>query len=193
MKLRNKLRIKLFSYKMLGVGTLLLSLFIAFLLQRLIETSITILLFYPYRSLYEKQFHAKSMFVCSGISIIVLTIVSLLELPLSISILFSIILTFIITTISYHVRNYMDLKTIRTKQIPYRQQVIQALNGNKSETYVYEFCNRLGFYEDYMAETIYLFLNNKIEVVAEMLDLEVSTIYRRIKKFLKYTENIDFC
>ena len=102
------LKCKFISYSLLGIFTLALILGIAYLNNRFIETSITAMTFFIFRKLFEKQYHSKSLLLCSAISIIVFTIVSLIELPLNISILFSIVIAFIITTISYFVKDYLD-------------------------------------------------------------------------------------
>lgn len=121
MKYQLKLRIKFLLYYLLGIATMIIILIIAYLNNRLIETSITMILFFVFRGLFEKQYHCKSLLMCSFVSIIVFTIVSLLELKLSISILSSVIITFMINLISYYVRDYLDS----------RNQIIQYKNKFK--------------------------------------------------------------
>lgn len=112
MKLKIKIKIKYILYYLLGVATLLVILFIAYIKDRLLETSIIIVLFYIYRHLFEKQFHASSLWLCSFISIIVFIVVVNLEVNISISVFISIILTFIVTLVSYYVRDYLDTKIL---------------------------------------------------------------------------------
>lgn len=121
MKYQLKLKIKFLLYYLLGIATMIIILIIAYLNNRLIETSITMILFFVFRGLFEKQYHCKSLLMCSFVSIIVFTIVSLLELKLSISILSSVIITFMINLISYYVRDYLDS----------RNQIIQYKNKFK--------------------------------------------------------------
>lgn len=111
------LKCKFISYSLLGIFTLILILGIAVINERFIETSITIICFFIFRNLYDKQYHSKSLLLCSAISVIVFTIVSLLELKINVSILSSVILSFIITTISYYVKDYLDNKTIKQKAL----------------------------------------------------------------------------
>lgn len=193
MKSKTRIRLRLFSAKVIGVVMIIIMTIVSLLLHRPIEMLSITIFFYIYRSLYTKQYHSDSILLCGIITIVVFTVIALASLELSVSILISCISTFILTSCSYHYRDYLDIKAMKNNQVPYRQKVIKALGNNLSESYIYEYCTKLGFYDDYIAETIHLFLNNKVEVVAEVLNIEVSTVYRRIKKFLNHTENLQFC
>ena len=131
MKLKTKIKIKYFLYYLLGVATLLVILFMAYLKERLLETSITIVLFYIYRNLYDKQFHASSLWLCSFISVIVFIIVVNIEASINISILFSIVIMFIITTTSYFVKDYLDnrilVKTYKSKLDSFKHKALENL------------------------------------------------------------------
>ena len=135
MKLKTKIKIKYILYYLLGVATLLLILFIAYLKNRLIETGITIILFYIYRNLFEKQFHAKSLLMCSFISVCVFVIIINIELSITISILFTVVLTFIITLVSYYVRDYLDnkvlVKTYKNKLESFNNKSLEALTEDE--------------------------------------------------------------
>lgn len=185
-KTKMSLRIKFTTilYRILPFVTAFIILFVAYLNERLVETLITMLLFYLYRSMYVKQYHAKSLFLCSGISIIVFTIVTLLNLKLSLSICTSILLTFAITAISYRVKDYMDLQFVSTHEVDNRTKIVKILNGEVSEEDIIEYCleNDLSLK---IAETTFLYLNNKLEDVAEILDIDNSTVVRRVKQFIK--------
>lgn len=111
MSYQRRLKLKYLSYNLLGISTIAVILLIAYLNNRLVETSITMTLFFVFKNLFEKQYHCKSLLMCSFVSVIVFTIVSLLELPLCISILFSVIITFIINLVSYYFRDYLDNRT----------------------------------------------------------------------------------
>lgn len=180
-----KLKLKMFGYSMLGVATLLSILAFAYLHNKVIEVAITIIFFYIFRRRYEKQYHSKSLFLCSGISFVSFIFVTKSSLNISQSILFSIILTFIVNTISYYVRDYIDIKFPRKKKKNTNRQIIIDILGsnNLSEESIEEYCNKLGLIN--MSETIYLFLNNTIETTSEILDVDISTITRRINRFIK--------
>ena len=105
-----KLKSKFLLYELFGVVVLLMILAVSVIANRFIETAITILLFFIYRKLYDKQYHSKSLILCGVISLFVFTIISFIEVKLAISITFSVVLTFLITTISFLVRDYLDSK-----------------------------------------------------------------------------------
>ena len=157
MKLRTKRKIKRIISRVLAVLLMLASLAFAYYKDKLIETSITIILFYVYRHLFEKQWHANSIYACFSVTTIVLIVLINIEVKLSISILFSVILTFIITLISYYVRDYLDnkvlvntykkkLESINSKSIENltEDEMIKLLSSIKYETIhlVYEYLHR---------------------------------------------------
>ena len=180
-----KLKLKFIAYNLLSLITILAILGIAYLNNRTIEILFTIVLFFIFRSQYEKQYHSKSLLTCSFISIIVFYFVSSLSLDINSSILFSIILTYLITTISFYVRDYLDIKFPTKKKKNSNRQVIIEILGkdNLTEERIEEHCNKLGLIN--LSETIYLFLNNTLEDTAEILGVDNSTITRRINKFIK--------
>ena len=110
------LKCKFISYSLLGILTLALIIGIAYLNNRFIETSLTIITFFIFRNLFEKQYHSKSLLLCSAISVIVFTIITFIELPLNISVLFCIVVSFVTTTISYYVKDYLDSKEVKLKK-----------------------------------------------------------------------------
>jgi hypothetical protein len=74
MKLRTKRKIRKYTAILIGILILAIALIISYFQNKLLETCITIILFYTYRSLFEKQFHAKSVYLCAFISFIILLI-----------------------------------------------------------------------------------------------------------------------
>lgn len=185
MKYKLKLKLKLFGYSLLGVLTLISILIYAYYNDRSFEVGITIMFFYLFKRRYEKQYHSSSLFTCSIISFIVFIFVTKSSISLSCSLLFTIILTYIINTVSYYVRDYLDIKRpTKKKKNTNRQLIIDILNSDDlSEEYIEEFCTKHGLVN--MSETIYLFLNNTLEDTSEILDVDPSTITRRINRFIK--------
>lgn len=118
MKFKLKLRLKFAFYHVLGFLTVLTILGIAYLFDKVLETLTIIVLFYIYRTMFVKQFHAKSLYLCSFISIIVFSLVIQLELKFNISIIFSSVLTFMITYLSYTLKEFLDLKSYSTLKVP---------------------------------------------------------------------------
>lgn len=70
------------------------------------------ILFYIYRQFYDKQYHCKLLFMCSIVSIISFAIISRITISLGISILYPVIITFCVTTISYLVKDYLETKVL---------------------------------------------------------------------------------
>lgn len=112
MKLRTRRKIRRNIAWTLGILSLILALVYAYFKDKIIETSIIIVSYYIFRYLFEKQWHAKSMYICFCITTAVLIVLINIDLKISISILFSVILTFILTLISYYVRDYLDTKVL---------------------------------------------------------------------------------
>ena len=124
MSLKTRLLLLKVGYNLLSLAVIATILVVAYFHNKIIETSITMILFFIYRTMFEKQYHAKSLLLCSVISIIVFIIIINIELPISISILYSITITFIITLLSYYVRDYLDDKELIHK---YRRK-LESLN-----------------------------------------------------------------
>ena len=109
---RLKIKSKFILYHFLGIFTLVVILGLSALFDKFIETSITIVFFFLFRTFYVKQYHSKSLILCSVISTFVFLFVIILELKINISITYSVILSVVITTISYYVKDYFDNKDI---------------------------------------------------------------------------------
>lgn len=115
MKYKTKWKIKKISiYTSLSLILLLGVLLFAYLNSRIIETSLCVVLFYIYRSAYNKQFHTYSLIQCTVISITVFAIVSAISLPLQLSVFSSILIIYFLTYFSYKLRDLLD-KTVLLK------------------------------------------------------------------------------
>lgn len=145
--------------------------------------------FFYFRSKFEKQFHASDGWRCTLYTIIIFTIVSIISPNISISIILIVILTYFINLTSYYVRDYLDIKyPKKKKKNTNRQAIINILGAdNLSEEYITDFCVKIG--KPNLAETIYLFLNNTLEETANILDVDNSTIIRRINNFINVSKN----
>lgn len=115
MSYQKKIRIKFIFYEFLGLLIIGSILGVAYLHSKIIETALVMVLFFIYRRLFEKQYHASSLYLCGIISIIVFIVIIHLEVNLSISILYSALLTLIMTLISYYVKDYFDNKLLVKK------------------------------------------------------------------------------
>ena len=103
---------------------------------------------------------------------------------INISILVNIIVGLVIGYVAYLYQDYIDLKSRNKKVKHNRDKIIELLNGDVSQEHIFEYCKSRGI-KDEVADTIDLFLHNKIEDVCEILDISDTTLKRRIKLFLK--------
>lgn len=72
---------------------------------------------------------------------------------------------------------------------PLREQVIDILGDKLEEEDIEEFCIHHGISLK-ISETVYLYLSNTKEEVADILEIEGTTVIRRVKKFIeKATSN----
>lgn len=163
----------------LGVITLVTALFLSYLKDRLIETSISIFLFYIFRFQFEKQWHASSTYMCFLITSIVLVVIINIEVPLSTSILFAIIITFILTYISYYVKDYYEMKLKITKIKKYEQKDIYNLS-------LEELLKLFPNIKDRKIKIVYGYLHrdNKITAYeyAENWDISEPLLYKYVKE-----------
>lgn len=107
-----KLKLKLFLYYLLSIVTISFILLVSYLSNKLFETIISIILFFIYRPMFEKQYHSKTLFRCSMVSIIVWMFVIRINFNIYISLFSTVILTFLVTLISYYVRDFLDTKIL---------------------------------------------------------------------------------
>ena len=180
MKLRNKLILKGIFHSVLQF-TLIFT--FAWFNDCLFEMAIIYVCFFFFRPKFDKQYHASTTWMCTIDTIIVFYIVSAIAPSKGISIILVILFAYLINTISYFVRDYLDLKkrkNLKTK----RMKVIDILgDDNLDEESIEKYCVSIGYPD--LSESVYLFINNKLEDTAEILGVDNSTITRRINKFLK--------
>ena len=67
-----------------------------------------------------------------------------------------------------------------------RQKILSVVKND--EEAIEALCKSLGLID--LSETVYLYLNNTIEEVASILEIDTSTVTRRINKFIKTTKCI---
>lgn len=147
--------------------------------------------FFWFRGKFEKQFHAKTAWGCTIISMIVYYIASMIIPNKNISLILVVMFTYFINKISFYVRDYLDIKMPRDKKRnTNRQRIIEILGvENLTEKRIERFCVAKAMPK--FAETIYLFLNNTLEDTAEILGVDTSTITRRIKNFIELNERME--
>ena len=165
------------------------------------EMAIIYVCFFFFREKFEKQYHAPTTWGCTILTLIIFYFVSLVTPNKTISIVLIILFTYNINVISYYYRDYLDIKEYRDNQLNKskqyydtvtnkkkknvnRQIIIEILgNDNLDEESIERYCVSKGIPK--LSETIYLFLNNTLEETADILDVDNSTITRRIKRFIE--------
>ena len=112
---KNKYKLKKMGYSLLSILTLLVILFNAWINGKLVEIIITIILFYIYRPMFEKQYHSSTLEKCSIVSIGVFIVVTRVSVDISVSLFLTVTTAFTMTAISYFVRDLLDYKILAEK------------------------------------------------------------------------------
>ena len=99
----------------MSILTLLVILFNAWINGKLVEIIITIILFYIYRPMFEKQYHSSTLEKCSIVSIGVFIVVTRVSVDISVSLFLTVTTAFTMTAISYFVRDLLDYKILAEK------------------------------------------------------------------------------
>lgn len=189
MKLKNKIILKGLFHSLLQLLALLL---FGWFRDRIFEVCIYYVCFFTFRPTFPKQYHALTSWKCTITTIIVDFIVSTIIPNKSLSLLITIILTYAINYISFLYREYLDNKdlqaikqqNVKPKKNSKRKQIIDILGkDNLDEESIEKYCISKGLIN--ISETIYLFLNNTLEETSAILEIDLSTINRRINKFIK--------
>ena len=194
MKLRNKIILKGLFHSVLQLLILLL---FGWFNNRLFEMIIYYVCFFIFKNDFLKKlkvYDAYTNWGCTFITMIVDYLVSIFIPDKSVSILITIIFTYFVIYASYLYKDHldnMDLNNIKnnckTKKNSKRKQIIDILGkDNLDEESIEKFCISKGLVN--MSETIYLFLNNKLEDVSDILEVDMSTLNRRINKFINISK-----
>lgn len=153
------------------------------------EMSIIYVCFFLFRTKFEKQYHALTTWGCTILTMVIFYLVSCITPEKTISIILVIIFTYTINKVSYYYRDYLDIKNAKNEKVAKkkkntnRQLIIDILGANNlDEESIEKYCVSKGVPK--LSETIYLFLNNTMEDVSDILEIDMSTITRRIKKFI---------
>lgn len=123
-------------FAIITYGSILL---ISYFFNRMIETTVSVIFFHIFRSKDDKTFHASNDVLCWLTSIISFTIITIVNLPLTQSILISICFAYILTTIMFYIKDYLDLRLMRnkiekTKLVDLSLEDLIKLNSNMDES-----------------------------------------------------------
>lgn len=142
------------------------------------------------RKVFGKSYHADKLSKCTlltlGIFYLLLKSVPPLGVSLFLAPLFGVYLSFVLAYAQKLIDNQQVPKPFVKKKL--REQILEILGDNLTEDAVNEFCLKKGIHPN-VAETVFLYLTNSKDDVADILDIDSTTVIRRIKKFIEKAAN----
>ena len=167
--------------------TYLSLLIIGIIFDRWIEMTVSAVFFHIFSGKDEETYHAKTDLICWCVSVFSFCVIMRLTLPIYISYIVSILLSFILCMIMrfvYFVRKLVDKFKI-TKQKDKRNTIIELVGkDNLTEEYIENLCSQYGLTTKY-SETVYLYINNTLEETADLLGIDCRTVSRRLNTFIE--------
>ena len=184
MKAKTKIGLELFARRVLVYSIILLFIFgYAFLIGKEKETLFLMISYTITRNMFDKQFHCSSSIKCLKTTIIVFALSITAILKYELSILECLLIGVVINYIGFIVM-LLPIEEVKLKNK--RQKILSVVKND--EEAIEALCKSLGLID--LSETVYLYLNNTIEEVASILEIDTSTVTRRINKFIKTTKCI---
>ena len=178
-KYRFKINCELFFRKFTGYFIFLVIIFAyAFLLGKERETLFMLITYTLTRNLFDRQLHMSTTIKCIKVSIIIFIISITAIINYNLSVMESALIGVVINFIG-NVLTLIPVEEIKKKKK--REQILSLVNND--EEAIDKICKQLGLID--LSETVYLYLNNTIEDVAEILQIDTTTVTRRINRFLK--------
>lgn len=154
-------------------------LIVGILFNRSVEMSLSVVYFHIFRGNEKDTYHCETDIKCWCLSMCNFLITQKLGLPIHISFLTTILFAFILCMIMRLLYKINEKQTMSKKK-----RILAVVENN--ETKIEKFCKKLGIPE--LSETVYFFLNNTIEETADWLGISVSTVKRRINKFIQISK-----
>ena len=145
-------KVKLILFTIIQYGGAIL---LGILLNRLLQIIFFLPLFHIFRRKYAKTYHASDFVQCTIHTFIMLIAVCLISLPLHISLIFIVLLSYITTDILYYLEDYLQLLKAKQLKISYgmNEELLidkcKELNLSQLETdvLVMFYCRRMKRYE----------------------------------------------
>lgn len=159
--------------------------------QRAIEFLFIFFSFQINRKIFGKSYHADQLSKCTLFTLVIFYFLTSGVFKLNVSLfmapLFGAYLSYVLNIVQELIDNQRVPKPFVKKKL--RDQVIDILGDNLDEEYITNYCLHLGL-NTKIAETVFLYLDNSKDDVADILDIQGTTVIRRVKKFIeKATEN----
>ena len=143
---------------------------IAFLTDRVLEWFTMIPLFFIYTRMYSKQYHCKTLINCSIVTVCVFGI-SCIIMPSKNEFLFSsVIIMYVITTVSYYVKDYLDKTAKLSKKL-------------ESMT-LDEMRERYTKYTEYELKAVYAYINRG-DKLADNIAMKYNYSTRQLQRMVK--------
>lgn len=179
---------------LINLGAYILVLIPAYFGNKIIEVTISIIIFSLLRNCFPKTYHAdtiekdpnKAIKLCILNSITLFCLIQPLLIKINASILVSAFVGIIIAYVSYLLEDYLELrnKECDKDNKNKRDIIIDLLDNNVSLEYITNFCKNKGLKEN-IAKTVNLYLNNTLQETSDQLYVDLSTVKRRIDKFIE--------
>ena len=150
--------------------------------NRWLEISICIFFYYIFKGDTSDTYKPKTDFVLWLVLTLMFTFTIKLLFPISFSFVFILLTSLALCMfmrVAYHLSRPLKVKTKKDILIEYI-----GLANIKDEEYIEKMCSENGLPGKY-SETIFLYLNNTIEETADILEIDVKTVRRRVEKFIE--------
>lgn len=161
---------------------------IALFNSRIIEFLIIFISFQCNRMIFGKSYHADQLSKCTLLTLVIFYFLIRGALPLNMSLfmapLFGVYLSYLLNYIQELIDNQNVPKPFIKKRL--REQLLDILGDDLSEDHIEEMCVKNGIHLN-VTETVYLYLTNSKDDVASILEIEGTTVIRRVKKFIEKT------
>lgn len=165
---------------------------IAFLNQRAIEFLFIFLSFQFNRMIFGKSYHADKLSKCTLMTLVIFYFLTSGVFSFNVSLfmapLFGVYLSYLLNQIQELIDNQKVPKPFVKKKL--REQILDILGDRLSEDEINDFCTKRGIHPK-VAETVFLYLTNSKDEVADILDIEGTTVIRRLKKFIEKATDED--
>lgn len=163
---------------------------IAFLNDHAVEFLFIFLSFQFNRAVFGKSYHADKLSKCTLLTLVIFYFLTSGVFPLNISLfsapLFGVYLSYVLNQIQELIDNQNVPKPFVKKKL--RDQILDILGDRLSEEEIEKICIQKGL-SIKISETVYLYLTNSKDDVADILGIESTTVIRRLKKFIEKTTN----
>lgn len=159
---------------------------IAWLNNRTIEFLFIFMSFQINRKIFGKSYHADKLSKCTLMTLVIFYFLTRGVAPLNVSLfitpLFGVYLSYILNLLQELIDNQIVPKPFINKKL--REQLLDILGEDTSEENINKICFNNGIHSK-IAETVFLYLTNSKDEVADILDIQGTTVIRRIKKFIE--------